>query len=145
MKKPQTPGEVCASCGACCAHYRVSFYWGETTASRYGTVPVELTSKLTDLRAVMIGTERTSPRCIALRGKVGDQVHCTIYEHRSTTCRELKVSWEDGEHNPHCDKARVAYGLPVLPPTIFALATDQTSEAKQSEEFTLYINTQMPA
>jgi Fe-S-cluster containining protein len=139
MTQALTPGQVCATCGACCAYYRVSFYWGETTASAYGTVPVELTSRLTDHRAVMIGTERTSPRCIALRGTVGDQVSCSIYDSRSTTCRDLKVSWQDGEHNPHCDKARTAYGLPVLAPTLFAADNDYTHETTASAESTALI------
>lgn len=132
MNSAPTPSEVCTSCGACCAYYRVSFYWGETSASGYGAVPAELTSKLTDHRAVMIGTERTSPRCIALRGNIGDQVSCSIYNLRSTPCRELKPSWQDGEHNPHCDKARVAHGLPVLSPVLF-VAEENKEEKRVSD------------
>ena len=31
----------CTSCGACCAHFRVSFYWGECQSGG-GLVPDEL-------------------------------------------------------------------------------------------------------
>ncbi|MGB7648286.1 MAG: YkgJ family cysteine cluster protein, partial [Pseudomonas fluorescens] len=31
----------CLSCGACCSHFRVSFFWGEC-ASSGGTVPDDL-------------------------------------------------------------------------------------------------------
>ncbi|HEX5842761.1 MAG TPA: YkgJ family cysteine cluster protein, partial [Pseudomonas sp.] len=39
---------------------------------------------------------------------------CTLYAQRSSTCREFEASWVNGEHNPHCDAARQAYGLPPL-------------------------------
>lgn len=64
----------------------------------------------------MIGTDRKPPRCTSLAGEVGSTVQCTIYDKRSSTCREFEASWENGEQNPDCDKARAAYGLPPLPP-----------------------------
>ncbi len=42
----------CMTCGACCAHYRVSFYWGESSEAPGGFVPIEL-------------TEQVHPRCCA--------------------------------------------------------------------------------
>jgi Fe-S-cluster containining protein len=64
----------------------------------------------------MIGTDRKPTRCTSLAGEVGSAVACTIYDKRSSTCREFEASWENGEHNPDCDKARAAHGLSPLPP-----------------------------
>lgn len=105
----------CLSCGACCAHFRVSFYAGECQ-SVGGLVPDELVVPISPHLVAMRGTELKPVRCVALEGEVGCQVSCRVYESRSSTCREFSTSWEDGEHNPHCDAARAAYGLPpVLP------------------------------
>jgi len=105
---------LCQACGVCCSYYRVSFYWGETTASGYGSVPVELTRKLTPHHVAMTGTDITPARCIALEGAVGKSVTCSIYSSRPTPCREFKLSMEDGVPNPNCDKARMAYGIPAI-------------------------------
>lgn len=100
----------CLNCGACCSHFRVSFFWGEC-ASSGGTVPDDLVESISPSRVAMLGTDRKSPRCVALEGEVGKAVSCSIYEQRSTPCREFESSWEHGEHNPSCDKARAAFGL----------------------------------
>ena len=107
---------VCLRCGACCAYYRVSFYWAEADPAVEGTVPIALTEKLNDLRRVMAGTNSKSPRCVALEGQIGSCVHCTIYAERPSPCQEFRVAWEDGLPSPECDKARLAWGLPVLQP-----------------------------
>lgn len=104
----------CLTCGACCAHFRASFYWAETTAGG-GTVPAALTEKLNDFRAVMLGSHPPKPRCIALVGTIGQAVGCSIYDLRASVCRDFAVSWQDGVHNPRCDAARAAWGLPPLP------------------------------
>jgi hypothetical protein len=31
-------------------------------------------------------------------------------------CRDIVPSWENGEHNPRCDEARLAHGLTPLTP-----------------------------
>lgn len=103
----------CITCGACCAFYRASFYWAETDAGG-GTVPAALTEKLNDFRAVMLGSQPPKPRCIALKGTIGQSVGCSIYELRASVCRDFAVSWENGVHNPRCDKARIAWGLEPL-------------------------------
>ena len=54
----------------------------------------------------------------ALLGEVGCGTRCTVYENRSSTCREFTAAWENGEANPHCDAARAAYGLPPLTPPL---------------------------
>lgn len=106
--------DLCLTCGACCATFRVSFYWGEAEASLGGVVPIELTEKLNDFRRVMRGTNQPRPRCIALEGDVGHCVTCTIYPNRPTPCRDFPVSWSNGEANEECDKARSAWGLPPI-------------------------------
>jgi len=103
------------SCGACCASFRVSFYWAETTDATANGVPAELTEKVSALRCAMRGTAEDPLRCIALRGNVGVQVHCTIYERRSSTCREFAVAWAQGQSNEICDSARLRHGLTPLP------------------------------
>ncbi|MEY4589326.1 MAG: hypothetical protein RL497_1402 [Pseudomonadota bacterium] len=103
----------CMSCGACCAYFRVSFYWGEQ-ASAGGCVPDELTQKVNPQFSCMQGTGSTPARCVALGGTIGEAVACTIYQQRSSTCREFAMSGEDGLHNPECDKARAFHGLAPL-------------------------------
>lgn len=110
----------CLSCGACCAHFRVSFFWGEC-ASAGGCVPDELVVQITPHRVAMIGTDAKPTRCISLDGEVGKAVACNMYEQRSTSCRDFEASWENGEHNPRCDDARAAHGLPPLQPFEFGV------------------------
>ncbi|MDE1196644.1 MAG: YkgJ family cysteine cluster protein [Pseudomonas sp.] len=103
----------CLNCGACCSHFRVSFFWGEC-ASAGGTVPDELVSSISPSRVAMLGTDCKSVRCTSLEGEVGKGTSCSIYEQRSSTCREFEASWTDGQHNPDCDAARAAFGLPAI-------------------------------
>ena len=110
----------CLRCGACCAHFRVSFYWAEAESFLGGTVPAELTIPINPHRVAMRGTQHSPPRCTALSGELGTQVSCSIYAQRPTPCREFAQSWADGQHNERCDRARAAFGLPPLqPPTAF--------------------------
>lgn len=107
----------CLSCGACCAHFRVSFYCGEVADEAGGTVPPELVSQVGPLRACMKGTEYGGQRCIALRGELGQPgIHCAIYEQRPTPCRDFPSWEEDGTPNPDCQRLRLALGLAPLPP-----------------------------
>lgn len=64
----------------------------------------------------MLGSEGSNPRCIALSGTIGEQVMCTIYENRSSVCRDFDASWVHGKPNERCDKARIAWGLSPLDP-----------------------------
>ncbi len=100
--------QECIKCGACCASFRVSFYWGETRAHAQGTVPTELTTTISPYHVCMKGTERKPVLCIALVGEVGREVSCSIYEQRSSTCRQFEAGSED------CIKARKIHGLPAL-------------------------------
>jgi uncharacterized protein len=109
------PGiNLCLSCGACCAHYRVSFYWAEADDVTRGGVPVGLTERLGRDRLVMKGTNQSSPRCSALMGELGRSVDCSIYANRPQVCRNLLASWSAGQADEKCDKARIAIGLAPL-------------------------------
>jgi hypothetical protein len=110
------PCNPCLTCGACCAAFRVSFYWSEAGPEAGGLTPAELSVKLTPHHAAMRGTDKTPPRCVALEGEVGQRVRCAIYSLRPSPCREFRASWANGEHSERCDLARAAHGLPPLEP-----------------------------
>lgn len=95
----------CQSCGACCAFYRVSFYWTEADDAPGGTVPVGLTEQVNAHRRCMQGTASRQPRCVALQGVVGQSVSCGIYAQRSSTCKEVMPG------DAQCLKARAGLGL----------------------------------
>jgi Fe-S-cluster containining protein len=96
----------CQTCGACCAYYRISLYPDESAAVPGGMVPLELTEQVTPHLLCMKGTNSYPPRCIALRGEVGQQVSCAIYELRPSICREFDVYELDGSPNTRCFKLR---------------------------------------
>jgi len=100
--------QECVKCGACCASFRVSFYWGETSAHEHGTVPAELTTAISPHHVCMKSTEQKPVHCIALAGEVGREVSCNIYELRSSTCREFEAGSED------CHRARSLHGMAGL-------------------------------
>lgn len=120
MTKPADLTSPCITCGACCAHYRVSFYWGEADPEQGGLVPPELVEPVDEFFSCMKGTNRTHPRCVALVGEVGKAVHCGIYEMRSTSCREFGIHMHAGvpvaspQDLARCNQARAVYGLPAL-------------------------------
>lgn len=106
----------CLECGACCAFFRASFYWGESDAVQKNGVPVDLTEKLSNFRLTMKGTNQKNPWCIALKGIIGKSTSCSIHPQRSSTCRDFTPSWENGEPNERCDQARAAWQLAPLTP-----------------------------
>lgn len=106
----------CQHCGACCASYRVAFHWSEADPRTHGRTPAELTERLDTQRVAMLGTQAREPRCVALRGSLGEAVSCGIYPQRPSPCRELMPAWEHGEPSPQCDRARQRHGLPPLQP-----------------------------
>jgi Fe-S-cluster containining protein len=93
----------------------VSFFWGECTSAG-GTVPDELVAPISPSRVAMLGTDCKPTRCIGLVGEVGSTVQCSLYDQRSSTCREFEASWANGEANADCDAARAAFGLEALQP-----------------------------
>lgn len=94
----------CLRCGACCASFRVSFYW--TEALQNG-LPESLYEALTPTLGCMKGTNNGNPRCIALTGEVGQRVTCTAYDHRPSPCHEVQAG------DAQCLKARARHGLPL--------------------------------
>ena len=114
------PANPCIDCGACCAHFRVSFHWSEAASGQGGATPAELTTKVSPHHAAMRGTCGDSPRCVALDGDIGKEVRCRIYDRRPSPCREFEASWVNGVRSERCDKAREAHGLPPLAPPLSA-------------------------
>ena len=91
----------CTECGACCASYRVSFYWSEGAH-----LPEPMVEKVTPVMACMAGTQGPAPRCAALQGKVGERVRCAVYESRPPVCRDVVRGDE------RCIAARRRHALP---------------------------------
>ena len=108
----------CQDCGACCAKWRVEFYWREAEPRDSDhPVPMALVEDLNDRMRGMKGTTvKHRPRCVALDGRIGESVGCRIYSHRPTPCRAFEASYEDGTRRPRCDEARLAHGLRPLRP-----------------------------
>lgn len=105
---------ICSDCGACCKHFRVSFYQGELNSFPGGLVPEELTSVVTPFLVCMKGTEQGNGRCIALQ----PNNRCAIYENRPTPCREFAVYQEDGSLNPKCLQLRSQFGIGMPEPPL---------------------------
>ena len=108
----------CLTCGACCAAFRVSFYWAESDEEMADSVPADMTCQVAPLLCAMKGTEQPHPRCVALRGDVGVRVWCAIYERRPSVCRQVVPSGQTGSANIWCDRARIIYGLPLFMPVL---------------------------
>ena len=106
----------CLSCGACCATFRVHFYWREAEKKDHkNPVPIELVEETDPFLRTMKGTnEKHSRQCVALRGRIGKNAHCSIYSNRPSPCRAFEASYEAGRHNPRCDEARAHHGLKAL-------------------------------
>lgn len=100
-----TDGFDCRRCGACCAAFRVSFYWAEAEAVG---LPSTLIEQIGPWYACMAGSNGPSPHCRALQGEVGHRVSCSVYGQRPSPCRELQVG------DARCSDARHRHGLPAL-------------------------------
>lgn len=105
---------VCDDCGACCASFRVSFYWGEANDAPGGWVPVEFTERLSPYLRSMRGTNAAAPHCDQLAGQVPG-ARCKIYPQRPSTCHDMQPYTETGEVNAQCNRARARYGLTPVP------------------------------
>lgn len=106
----------CLTCGACCAFFRVDFYWREAEpADAENPVPTGLFEEHENHMRCMKGTNtKRRPKCAALGGRIGEYVACAIYRNRPTPCRRFQYSYFDGKPNPRCDEARAAHGLAPL-------------------------------
>lgn len=98
----------CQQCGACCAAYRVSFYWAEPESR---SLPPGLTERRDAHHLCMRGTSQRAPRCAALAGEVGRQVACSVYPQRPSPCRQVQSG------DAMCQRARAIHGLAPWPPT----------------------------
>lgn len=108
---PNNSSNPCKSCGVCCNHFRISFYFGELDCQPNGFVPVDLTDKVNNFFSCMKGTI-SGGRCIALEGSPQDgNISCSIYNNRPTPCREFPVFMPDGNMNPKCNELREKFGL----------------------------------
>jgi hypothetical protein len=103
-----TTANPCLNCGACCAAFRVSFYWAEADDAPGGHVPADLTEQISPFHRAMRGTLTEPPRCVALQGEIGRQVGCGIYAQRSSSCMEVQPG------DAQCNKARGRHGLVPL-------------------------------
>lgn len=112
---PNDDSNPCLGCGACCTHFRISFYFGELDSQPNGFVPTELTEKVNDFFACMKGTQ-AGGRCISLQGNPGENISCAIYHNRPTPCREFPVFMVDGTPNPKCNELRSKAGIPLIQP-----------------------------
>ena len=97
-------GFDCRRCGACCAFYRVSFYWAEAASLALAD---DLVEQLTPWHACLAGTDSAAPRCRALHGEIGSRVRCSVYAQRPSPCHELQAGDE------RCRRARQGHGLPA--------------------------------
>ena len=95
----------CTSCGACCAHFRVSFHWLE--ACQRG-LPADGLIPVTPHLVCLPGTSAAPIRCGFLEGSVGSRTACSVYPARPSPCREVMPG------DAQCLKARSAHGLPPL-------------------------------
>ena len=95
----------CRRCGACCAAFRVSFYWAGAEAF---ALPASLVEQISPWYACMVGSNAALPRCQALEGEVGRSVRCTVYAQRPAACREVQAG------DDKCQAARQRYGLPAI-------------------------------
>lgn len=95
--------QSCLTCGACCAAFRVSFYWSEARALDDAWI-----EKAGPFHACMAGTQQAAPRCVALAGEIGQAVSCRVYDARPPACREVQPG------DDKCQRARARHGLAPL-------------------------------
>jgi uncharacterized protein len=103
----------CLTCGACCASpfdgegYIQLDMDEEDRLGRKGLPVLEVIPDPED-RIVLFGTKRNGQGvrvCVALTGRLGRQVACTIYEDRPRLCRQFEAG------SPECHQARHAAGM----------------------------------
>ena len=106
----------CTHCGACCATYLVTFSRQELDTEPGGWVPTEFANddSIFSRCAKMRGTQHHPRRCVALRGTIGVDVSCAIYEQRPSPCRDFSQEADEGHGDARCGDARRFHGLPPL-------------------------------
>ena len=68
-------------------------------------MPSDVIEQLSPAYSCREGTNYNYFCCVMLSGEIGQQVSCTMYEHRSSSCKEVQAGDEQ------CNKARYAHGL----------------------------------
>lgn len=108
----------CIGCGACCAFFRVQFYWREANKGESDhVVPAGMFEELavsSHFRCMKGTARKHHPKCVGLNGRIGHDACCSMYPFRPSPCRDFKASYSDGRHYPRCDEARKAHGLRPL-------------------------------
>jgi len=99
----------CTKCGACC--WVKHWSHGYTPLTDFdltnvpGTLVVERQYGRVKLRVLQDKPRHGGFACIALAGRIGQRVSCSIYEQRPQFCREFKPG------SPACLKARRRAGV----------------------------------
>lgn len=107
---PVTQAE-CMTCGACCVNPPANA--AEGFAKYIEVSPGDPILKRADLvRKFVVQDEEgqhlrldASGRCLALRGRIGGRVSCSVYKERPTACRKLLAGSDE------CLRARAVAGL----------------------------------
>lgn len=107
---------ICTNCGACCATYPVIFSPQELDSESGGWVPAALAENHTILSrcAYMRGTRDHPRRCVALKGTIGINASCEIYDRRPSPCRDFATEADAGKGDMRCGDARRLHDLPPL-------------------------------
>jgi len=95
-------GNVCQSCGACCAY---SENWPRFTIEDDAALDLIPAALVNDR---LSGMRCEDDRCAALKGRIGEATACGIYELRPEVCHTCMPG--DAE----CAMARRKFGLPLL-------------------------------
>lgn len=96
----------CMDCGACCSHFKV--YFSIKNNPQYIKI-YDKVNIINENKVFMKGTENFNKGCcVALEGKVGEKVSCSIYENRPDVCRKFERVLPNGKINPKCIKAKKA-------------------------------------
>ena len=96
-------GEICQSCGACCAYSREWPRFSLETDAELDLIPAAL------IDPSLAGMRCVGDRCIALAGEVGRATRCTVHSIRPQVCRSC-MPGDDA-----CRMARERFKLYELP------------------------------
>jgi Fe-S-cluster containining protein len=99
---PDSAGELCQACGACCAFSPDWPRFTTETAGEIAALPHHL------LNADETAMRWDCGRCAALRGEVGRVTCCTVYEDRPDVCRACQPG------DDACNLARARHGMAAV-------------------------------
>jgi Fe-S-cluster containining protein len=104
LSQPLQPAtsSPCTTCGACCSY---SAEW-----PRFSTEDDEALARIPEALVAenLSGMRCDGERCMALDGKIGEAVRCTIYADRPQVCRDCQPGDEE------CQMARARHGFPPI-------------------------------